>query len=204
MANRVRLGVTIAFFLGLLTYHFIGVFLPSAGSRDVLSLWQLASLVTAWLIYVAFALTSWVPQAARRIGADRFLLGFPYIAGKYEGRSHREKRQNGSFVRIEGGEHIERFTITQDLFETKISGQSFAPDTNSLRSSWGGRLFKIDDDDTYYFGINLTFGDSEVGVLSFKVTDGDVHGQYNSGLPGTDYAYKFSAKRVPKFTSIVS
>ena len=181
--GKLQTGLFIGLLVSLALYHVSNQFKsqvlqPPGNIYDFVNLIQFAITIAVFFLVVYNRLVA------------RVILRGGYIGGKYEGKSTHYRQD-------EGGYAIERFTITQNLFDVMIAGKSFRSADESLTSIWTGRLFKVEGN-TYYFGADLSVAAGEVGVFKLTFEDDEVHGFYYSGKPETKYAYSLSAKRIKK------
>ncbi len=179
--GKLRTGMFVGLVVCLGLYHisdqFKVQFLQPPGSLyDFINLIQLA-ITTAVFFLIVF----------NRLVA-RLIFRGNYIGGKYEGKATHHKKNESTVS-------IERFIIAQNLFETTISGKSLREKDGTLSSIWTGRLFKVEGN-IHYFGVDLTVEIGEVGVFKLAFENGEVHGFYYPGKPGTEHAYSFWARRV--------
>jgi len=174
-----KTGLYVALFISLLLYHLTSVF-KSKFVSPVSDIFSLADLVQIAITILVFSLVVYNKLVIRLI------LRNEYIDGEYEGTSQALNKplpQPG----------IERFVISQNLFEVSITGKSFEGDR--LLSTWTGRLFKREGN-TYYFGLELSTTVREFGVLILTMEEhGIVHGFYYPGNPQIRQVFIISAKR---------
>jgi hypothetical protein len=130
----------------------------------------------------------------------------PSFLGRYEGKSHvnQKSRRGRHSIENEDGDHIEQFEITYDSGaggQVKIVGYSRNINTREMESRWSGGLWKIDDDGTLYFGIELTYqGQREFGTVIATILDQTAQGYYYSGEPNTKSTSSFTARKVDQFS----
>ena len=113
-----------------------------------------------------------------------------YISGKYEGIS--KKQITSSNERIENSEKIynQKFTISQSLISTKISGYTRIGE-ETLISTWRGKAVDCSNGN-FKFILNLESNSGmEIGVLSLRFDENKAHGYYYSAESGK-INYKFS------------
>ena len=123
----------------------------------------------------------------------RFFLRNRYIAGNYMGKSSEYSDEEGKLR----PEHIEQFIISQNIFETIVSGQSFQKNSNELIATWEGKLIKIEGS-TFIFALELSSKrQEEFGTLKLSVINkNEMVGFYYSGNPKNKNIPKFYAKKV--------
>ena len=124
----------------------------------------------------------------------KLLLRNYYIAGEYKGISSGYLNDEGN----EKPDHIEFYTIIQNVFETFISGQSFREDSNELIATWEGKLVKTEGN-TFYFAMELSSRRGEFGTLKLSSkNETEMVGFYYSGNPENKNVPNFIAKKISK------
>lgn len=179
LGDKLRNGIFISLFISLAIYHLGNIlqtsYLPQGNNfLGLVNVIQLGISIAVYFLIVFNKLT------ARLILRDR------YIGGVYEGK--------GTSTSNKDSTSIERFVVSQNLTEVTLSGKSFQPETQKIQSIWTGRLFKVEGD-TYYFGLDVAFEGSEVGVLRVTIDGDDAYGFYYSGNPDTTGTHSFSVEK---------
>ena len=182
--NDLKFGLTIGLIVAIVIYHITDHFVdPVNDLYDLFKVVQLAAVIAVYLLVIF------------NKPLVQLVLRSRFIDGKYEGKSSAFDSKD-RLSQDDGSENIEKFVITQNLFETRIQGKSFNLN-GDLASIWTGRLFRVEGE-THYFGLDLTVDAGEVGVLQL-IREGDtLDGFYVSGKLGTEYVYKITATRVDK------
>lgn len=179
--GKLQTGMFLGLFVSLVLYH-VGNLVKTQFIQPVSNVYDLINLVQLAVTVAVFFLFVFNKLVARIIFRDS------YIGGKYEGKSTHHEQNEDKFS-------VEKFSISQNLFEATISGRSLKEADGSLTSIWTGRLFKVEGN-IYYFGVELSVATGEVGVFKLIFERDEVHGFYYSGKPLTKHAYNFWAKRV--------
>ena len=124
------------------------------------------------------------------------------VLGQYEGRSHSNKQTREGLEPIKDSGHIEQFTIAHNFDRVTVVGRSLDLTTRDISSRWSGGLWKIDDDGTLYFGIELTYhGEREFGTFISTIKNEKAEGFYYSGEPNTRFVSTYKAKKVDRFSA---
>jgi hypothetical protein len=98
--------------------------------------------------------------------------------------------------------HIEQFTIERSDDRITIAGRSLDLNTYELNSHWSGGLWKVGEDGTLHFGLELNhLGSMEFGTLTVAIHGEVAEGHYYSGAPMTQFVNKYTAKRVTEFSA---
>lgn len=186
--KQLQIALTIGLIVAILGYHTIGFFISpnfSPATYDLFSIYKIVQIGAATALYFL-------------VIYNRFLVKLifrdQYISGRYKGESLPCPENEN--IKINPKDfNVEEFVITQGVFETTISGKSFLSDSGEVVSTWHGKLFKIEGD-SYYFGLDVSYNEIEIGILRLAFTGKKVDGVYYSGKSGTKYAYKISANKI--------
>lgn len=164
--------------LSLAIYHVIQLLLPATSLPGWHDLMKIAQISVTAVLFVYFLY--WPPVI-------KLLLLERYIAGTYIGRSRRVEPRPGD-------ERVgdEDFIIEQNLFQAELTGSSTI--AGELQSSRVGRLYRVDGF-KYWFAVDLTFKQAEVGILEITLRNSTVNGFYKSADPGFPYAFAITATR---------
>ncbi|MFN8495671.1 MAG: helix-turn-helix transcriptional regulator [Caldilineaceae bacterium] len=124
-------------------------------------------------------------------------LGFdPLIIGKYEGESQEYRFSAEDTIAVPGTENIERFSIEHAKGGVAITGRSFKKTTRIKVSTWNGRLWNVENENTLYFGIELDAGSREICTLIIRCENEAAEGWFYTGRDHQRLIYKFDAKKV--------
>lgn len=194
--NQVRVALLIAMIISLITYHFTSYLTDQFAvslSRDLLALVKVAQIAVSIALIFLLVYSRWL---------IRLVLRDTYIGGHYCGRSEGDvvgKNHSTNRKRRRRYKHLEVFTIYQDLFETRIEGNSFKCRRGASRlvSTWDGRLFRTDGN-TCLFGIVLSTAKTEHSVLKVIFRQGTVHGFYYSGDAKNPLTARFHGLKVTR------
>jgi hypothetical protein len=181
--RELRLGLTVGLVAAIALYHLSGYFLPTTTPlQDFYRIVQIAVAIAVYFLVIFNKLF------ARLVFREHF------IAGKYEGRSLPYKEVKESPTSLDEI-NIEYFSISQNLFDTGISGRSIQESNGQLISIWHGKLFKVERN-TFYFGLELSYERAGMGILQLSFDNGDAQGFYFSGDYKTGKTFIFTAKKV--------
>lgn len=118
------------------------------------------------------------------------------IFGHYTGTSQNNKPTPKGLKRISKIVHIEQFDVTRQSERILITGRSLHQENGETATSWSGALWKIADDGTLFFGIELTSrGKREFGTLTAVPTENGLEGYYYSGEPNSAFVSSYKATR---------
>lgn len=187
-SNTIKFAFTASLLISLTIYHLLNLFKPIENFVDLYKIVQIVvSGLIAYLVIYNQLLT-------------KLIFGKNYIHGKYEGTSGIHRR--GEKPDPSEGANKELISIKQTAFDTQISGRSYQSSTNSIVSSWEGRLYKVDGS-TYYFATSLASEVVEQGIFQLSIDQkGNIDGFYYSGNPNRKAIYRISAKKVKYFALI--
>lgn len=183
VSGNLKAGLFVGLIVSIALYHISNI-LKNRFFQPVTDVYTFVNLIQFVITVSIFFLVVYNKLIIRLILRDR------YIGGTYEGKSTRLRQTDEKW-------EIERFIITQNLFETTISGKSFDEKGEIPNSIWTGHLFKIEGN-TYYFGIELSTETREFGVMTFTVENDNAHGFYYSGTPETQKVFSYWAKRAKR------
>lgn len=173
----VRFALIICLVLSLALYHGLQLLLSDFVPTGWTDLAKIAQMSVTAVLFVF--LLYWQPVV-------KLLLREKYIAGQYLGTSQHLDAKPG-----EERAKDEDFVIEQNLFTAKITGRSKIK--GQLQSSWVGTLYRVEGF-KFWFAVDLTFKQAEVGIMELTVHDGAADGFYKCADPGYPYAFALSAK----------
>ncbi len=143
--NVLNIFFAVGLIIALVVYHLTNYFVENISVKDIYAIAKIAQTVVSGIVAFLFIFN---PLATKLILRDK------YIAGNYEGQSGYYLDDKSEKKKHNKPEQVEFFTIIQNVFETRISGHSFHKGTNTLNSTWEGKLIKIDGK-TFYFALEL-------------------------------------------------
>lgn len=145
-----------------------------------------------------------VAEPHPRLGTEG-VLGFdPALMGNYEGESQEQEVINNKNEPIPDTENIEQFSIDLMKGWVRITGESFLKTTKKRASTWHGRLWKVENENTLYFAIELDTGNRELGTLILTCQNGKATGWFYSGRDNRRLIYEFGAKKVDFFSLLAA
>jgi hypothetical protein len=179
----IRTALIICLLLSLLAYHLIGALIEPNLSRAFYDVYKIAQITATGVLFFLLVYSSF---------ATKIFLGDKYIAGTYSG----ESSHYGDEEQPVQKHNIEWFTIKQNLFDAQITGKSLKnTEAKELVSLWNAKLYRVEGS-TFYFAMELSTEKSEFGVLKTNIENGEVYGFYNSGVPKSEFASCFWAKKL--------
>ncbi|HJT51632.1 MAG TPA: hypothetical protein VJ734_06795 [Nitrosospira sp.] len=179
--NNMKLALLICLAFALILYHAIEVLAPApvSVSAELLNLIKVAQVVSAGAIF--FALLYWSPFV-------RLVLRSKYVGGVWKGESGIENKQ-GVFQRAT----TEEFEIEQSIFQAVVNGRSYDENGN-IKSIWSARLYRVEGC-RFWFAMELSTTDPEVGILQFSKQQERIDGLYHPGNPRDARVFRFFASR---------
>ena len=180
--NIQKIVFAIGIIVSLLFYHVTNYFIKSISISDLYDIFKITQTVISAILGFIVVFNPFI---------SKLLLRSYYIAGNYEGESGGYKDENDKIK----PNHVELFTISQNIFDSYISGQSFRKNNNELISTWEGKLIKIEGK-TLYFATELSTRKGEFGTLSLSLKNkSEIIGFYYSGNPENKIVPYITAKK---------
>lgn len=189
---QIKISLVISLLFSIVLYHvfeFYWIKVFKVQYHSIASIYKVVQLSVTATFFVVIAYAKWMA---------RLLLRSSYVGGAYKGRSSDYTYSKSENTFCENPKNcIELFVITQNLFDTRITGWSWRDTSEGVRllSTWEGRLVKFEGN-TVVFAVELTTTSGEYGVLKATFNGPEVHGFYFSGEPNTKFSACFSAKKV--------
>lgn len=172
-----RFALIVCLALSLVLYHGLQLLLPDFAPTEWTDLAKIAQMTVTAVLFIF--LLYWQPVV-------KLMLRDKYIAGRYVGTSRHVDPKPGD-ERVKD----EEFVIEQNLFTATITGRSTVD--GKLQSSWVGHLYRVQGY-KFWFAVELTFKQAEVGILDFTIQAGTADGFYKCADPGYPYAFAISGK----------
>lgn len=192
--SNIKLALVVALFLSICVYHIFDYYYANFTKNSPGAIFHIYKSVQLGVTASFFVVIAYTKALAR------ILLRESYIGGSYKGYSndYNYSRETKT-CNLNSRKMIEIFVITQNIFDTRITGFSWDKDedTYKLISTWEGNLVKHEGH-TFVFAVDLTTSSGEYGIIKATFNNSEVHGFYFSGEPNTKSAACFTANKVSK------
>ena len=147
-----------------------------------------------------YALPEWVEDLLSNeqfhpIAGDGLIIDLSLV-GAYIGKSQELQATEQGEKPIPGTENREEFAIIQMKGWVRLKGQSFHEATKQRISRWHGRLWKIENNTTLHFVVDVETDSKEIGTFTMYCDEEVVTGSFSSGRNNQRFIYEFWARKV--------